>query len=179
MREHEFATLFSSEGPWITHLPLILDEDGTCLRGHMARANGHAARLDGEDATAVFHGPHAYVSPSWYEEDPAVPTWNYAVVHASGPTRHLDPYESVAHLDEVLLRYEGGGKRTLPESWLHDKVRGIVAFELKIERLDIKLKMSQNKSDGDRARVVERLQDRAHGDDASVAEWVLGSRKDG
>ncbi|MBS1715284.1 MAG: FMN-binding negative transcriptional regulator [Armatimonadetes bacterium] len=172
MREYEFATLVCGDGPWITHLPLVLDADGRRLRGHVAKANGQASFLDGGRATAVFNGPHAYVSPTWYEESPAVPTWNYAVVHATGPTRLLDTDESFAHLDEVLRRYEGVGAETYPDGWLRDKLGGIFAFELEIEECAAKFKMSQNKSTTDHQRVVRMLKERSTTDDLAVAAWM-------
>ena len=174
MRRFEFATVVTAGegGPWITHVPLVLDAGGDVLRGHVARANGQTGSLEGGRASAVFHGPHAYVSPTWYDEDPAVPTWNYIVVHATGPTRHLGRDEAAAHLDEVFARYEGTGVASLPADWFDSKLRGIVAFELQIETLECKAKMSQNKSWEDRKRVVERLRERGQGDDSAVAEFV-------
>src|SRR5581483_10928049 len=101
MHDHPFATLITPHAsePVITHLPLVHIADcephGTLL-GHFARANLHAQRAEGVESIAVFHGPHAYVSPSLYADPAAsVPTWNYAVAHAHG-TIHLaaDPAET-------------------------------------------------------------------------------------
>ncbi|HZP91613.1 MAG TPA: FMN-binding negative transcriptional regulator [Burkholderiales bacterium] len=89
VRDWPFATLISSTGevPWVSHLPLIADENRRVLRGHMAKANPHWRVLDAGQSLAIFHGPHHYVSPSWYASQPSVPTWNYAVVHAQGKAR--------------------------------------------------------------------------------------------
>jgi len=96
IRAHGFATLISERDgePFASHLPLLLDAErgprGTLL-GHMARANPQWRSFDqGRAALAIFHGPHCYVSPSWYANAPAVPTWNYAAVHAYGRPRVLE-----------------------------------------------------------------------------------------
>src|ERR1044072_6243885 len=89
MRRHPFAPLISSrDGIHVSHLPLLLDSKrgqyGTIV-GHLARANAHWRELNGASGTTcVFHGPHAYISPTWYTQRPAAPSWNYAVVHAIG-----------------------------------------------------------------------------------------------
>jgi len=104
---YPFATLLSpSEEPEVTHLPLLLDADEGILLGHLAKANPHAKRLDGEKTLAIFHGPHAYTSPSWYEADVAVPTWNYAVVHVRGTTELLSEAETKPLLDKTVDRFE-------------------------------------------------------------------------
>src|SRR5262245_50441328 len=113
---HEFATLFTGgeEGPFATHLPLLLDPsrgERGALIGHVARANPHWRRFDGRQALAVFAGPHAYVSPRWYKAAPAVPTWNYVAVHATGRVRAVeDPAALRAILDRLAARHEGDGR---------------------------------------------------------------------
>src|SRR3546814_11682458 len=93
MRDCPFATLVTTfEGaPFATHLPLLHEAEGGPhgrIVGHMARQNPQwRGFADGGEALIVFHGPHAYVSPTWYERQPAVPTWNYPTVHASGRDR--------------------------------------------------------------------------------------------
>ena len=114
IHDHSFATLVTpaAEGPFISHLPLLLvagsEPHGTLL-GHMARANPHWQHAAGICSVAVFQGPHAYVSPSWYAEPAkAVPTWNYAAVHAHGVLDIIDdPVESRSVLDALVQRFEG------------------------------------------------------------------------
>jgi transcriptional regulator len=178
VREHAFATLVSvlDGEPFATHVPLLLDPGrgplGT-LVGHVARGNPHARAFDGATPTlAVFRGPHAYVSPRWYASGSNVPTWNYLAVHAVGRPRVLDDAKQVR---DLLVRtaalYESS-----PEPWTLDAVpsryaerlqNAIVAFELPIEKLVGKHKLSQNKSPADRAGVVAAL--RAAGDAESAA----------
>ncbi len=102
-----FATLISTgEVPEVTHLPLLLDAKAGELLGHVAKANPHARRLDGARTLASFHGPHAYVSPSWYGTSVAVPTWNYAVVHVSGTSELVSEAETKDVLDRMVEKFE-------------------------------------------------------------------------
>ena len=89
MRAHPFALLLTPgpQGLLATHLPLLIQEDPLVLKGHLARANPHWRFLEDADSLVVFSGPHAYVSPAWYQTHPSVPTWNYAAVHAHGRAR--------------------------------------------------------------------------------------------
>jgi transcriptional regulator len=114
MREHPFATLASRAGDGLVadHLPLQLSSDGRRLLGHVARANPLWKAAAGQEVLAIFHGPQAYVSPSWYpskhENGKAVPTWNYVVVHASGRLTAIDDAQRLrALLDDLVDRHEG------------------------------------------------------------------------
>jgi len=182
VRAHGFATLVSvlDGEPFATHVPLLLDAErgpaGT-LFGHVARSNPHWRGFDGRaPALAIFHGPHAYVSPRWYRAGDQVPTWNYVVVHASGAPRVVEEPAAVrALLGRMAAQYEAGAATPWDPAGLPERVadglqRAIVAFELPIERLEGKRKLSQNKAPADRAGVVAGL--RAAGDPASVAVAV-------
>src|SRR5687768_13776546 len=111
-----FATLISAGGieTQVSHVPLLLDRsggDGGRLIGHVARANPHWRAFDGaQTALAIFHGPHAYVSPSWYVTTPSVPTWNYAVVHVYGRPRTLDAGGTREVLRRLVETYESKRK---------------------------------------------------------------------
>ena len=164
-----FATLISPdpEDPVITHLPLLVDRDrgphGTLI-GHFARANLHWRRLEQRpQALAVFHGPHGYISPSWYGEHPSVPTWNYVVVHAQGRARLLhepDAVESIVR--RLVAMYEGPRPdpwpMELPDEYRRAMLAGIVGLEIEITHLTGKFKLSQNRTPEDRRRVVAALQ---------------------
>lgn len=153
---HGFATLVSNSesGPTATHLPLMLDrgagEYGT-LVGHMARANPHWRDfVSPQPVLAVFHGRHAYVSPAWYASQPSLPTWNYAVVHAYGRPELIEEPSRVRQvLDELVEAHESGRSspwaNDLPVDFRSKMERGIVAFELPIERIEGKFKLSQNR----------------------------------
>lgn len=182
-----FATLFSllDGEPFATHVPLLLEPErgslGT-LSGHVARSNPHWRAFDGATpALAVFHGPHAYVSPRWYAAADQVPTWNYVVVHAFGAPRIVtEPDRVRALLERMAATYEAGQPRPWSPAELSARTadglqRAIVAFELPIERLLGKDKLSQNKAPADRAGVVAGL--RGAGDPASLAVAAAMERR--
>jgi transcriptional regulator len=160
--DHPFATLVC--GSEIAHLPCLLHRDAGALvlRTHVARPNPIAKLAeDGVEATVVFHGPHAYVSPSWYEHpEQQVPTWNYAVVHATGAMRATSSEEALEILRRLIARFEGPGgwsERRMQPGLFETIAGGIVGIEIAVTRLEGKLKLSQNRSDADHDRVRARL----------------------
>lgn len=170
----DFGVVVSSgpNGLFATHVPLMLKRDegqfGT-LFGHVARANPHV-KLFGSEALAVFSGPHAYVSPTWYSDRTAnVPTWNYAAVHCTGtPVVHEGDVRT--HLSEMVGRYEGVDGWSFGElspQMQETMPRGIVAFRMEITRIEGKAKLSQNKPRAERERVIEGL--KAQGETRLVA----------
>ena len=125
IRAHSFATLVSAvDGtPFATHLPLLLDQ-GTLL-GHVARANPHWQAFDGQrEALAIFHGPHAYISPTWYATGPAVPTWNYAAVHVYGAPRLIEGEALAALVDRLPKKELASYLNLSPETLSRLKARG-------------------------------------------------------
>jgi len=181
MREYSFATLITQhEGvPFATHLPFILDAkrgpNGTLL-AHMARANPQWRDFKSEQKVLViFQGPHAYVSPSWYEVELSVPTWNYAVVHAYGIPRLLEDSEELYKLLKILIetheaQFENQWPFQLPDEYLQKMMRGIVGFEIEITRLEGKFKMSQNRTESERENVIAALQESS--DTLAVADFM-------
>jgi transcriptional regulator len=170
MRAQSFAAMITADDagvPFATHLPILVDPArgplGT-LRGHVARANPHWRYLSaGRPTLVIFAGAHAYVSPSWYATHPSVPTWNYVAVHATGTGALVEDPEPVKTLLADLVRtYESSGPAAwslegLPADYLAGMQRGIVAFEIPIERLEGKAKLSQNRDAVDQARTREAL----------------------
>jgi transcriptional regulator len=170
MRAQSFAVMITADdagAPFATHLPILVDDTrgplGT-LRGHVARPNPHWRYLAaGRPTLVVFSGAHAYVSPAWYATHPAVPTWNYVAVHATGTGALVeDPAQVTTLLADLVRTYEG----TAPTAWSFDGLaadyvagmrRGIVAFEIPIGRLEGKAKLSQNRDAVDQARTREAL----------------------
>jgi transcriptional regulator len=189
MRRNDFADLIvTSDGrPAVTHLPLLAAEsaDGSAvIRGHVARANPVWRSFTGVgEALAVFRGPHAYISPEWYETRPAVPTWNYAVVHAYGSPRVVeDPAAVMAMLSDLVDRHESrgdaGARAARPTEFWERLAAGIVAFEMPVSRLEGKFKMSQNRPAADRAGVIAGLERSGDHTDRAVAAMMreLGGR---
>jgi transcriptional regulator len=196
VRAHAFALLATArlgDAPLATHLPLVLDAErgelGT-LVGHVARANPHWRAFDGKTpALAVFSGPHAYVSARWYPSARQVPTWNYVAVHASGVPRVIDDPARVFELLRALMaeheaalpaaaRPLGKGPRELadiPFAHLDKLMRSVVAFELPIERLEGKRKLSQNKKPAERRALIAGLRAAGGADADAVAEAMAAT----
>ncbi|GAC1338369.1 MAG: FMN-binding negative transcriptional regulator [Isosphaeraceae bacterium] len=180
MRRHSFAVL-TSQGPsglFASHLPLLVEDSGGLkpgLFGHMARANPQWREIVGE-VMAVFSGPHAYISPTWYEEEGTVPTWNYVAVHAYGIFQVV---EERAALLEILRRSVRFFEGSLPDPWVFDEsapnaeklLKGIVGLRIEITRLEAKWKLGQNHTETRRRRVIQALN--ASADEASKAVAAL------
>ena len=166
---YPFATVITpgADELWVSHVPLLVRRrgDALALAGHVARANAHwEAMEEGVPTTAIFHGPHAYISPTWYATSPAVPTWNYVVVHAVGKARvHHDGQDLAALLRELTAQYEGRqagawSPEGLPDDYAQSMRGAIVGFEIAVDRLEGKVKLSQNRSPEDRRGVVAALE---------------------
>ena len=188
MRAHPFATLVSMVAGRLTadHLPLALHADGSengTLRGHIAKANplwrGHR---DLADCLAIFQGPQAYVTPSWYpskkEHGKVVPTWNYVVVHAHGPLRLIEAAGWLLdHLKDRTARNEDGrpapGQVTeAPDDFIAHQLKGIVGIEIEIAGLHGKWKASQNRSQPDRMGVERGLRQEPAPDATAMANLI-------
>lgn len=160
-----FGLLATNEEPYprLTHLPMIAElRDGELwVLGHVARANGHAQSIGNQcPATIAFQGAHAYVSASWYEEPyVTVPTWNYTAAHLCGTLREGDAWDVLVRL---TAKFERGGAdawdpQRLETDFREKQLRGIVAFEMRAERVYAKAKLSQNRTSADRMRVIQQL----------------------
>jgi len=183
-----FATLVTvgDGGPLVSHLPMLLDPDRGPrgeLHGHLARANPQWRASDlGKSAVAIFIGPEAYVSPSWYpskhEHGKAVPTWNYATVHALGKLEVFDdPQRLAAHVTRLTERHEGRFAEPwkvsdAPADYLRSQLKGIVGIVLRIETLEGKMKLSQNRSIADRRAVAAALAASDRAGDRATAELM-------
>jgi transcriptional regulator len=189
MRAHPFAILVTqgADGMTATHLPTVLKvEEATPLgriECHLARPNPQwKSFAAGSDALMIFQGPEAYIRPGWYpskaEHGKAVPTWNYAAVHAYGRLRVMhDKAWLLAHVSELSDQQEmpyqtPWSTSQAPAAYLDVMARGIVGLTFDITRIEAKMKMSQNREQNDRAGVVEGLGDRAERQDGEVAALV-------
>ena len=181
-RNYNFAALLTPSRALISHLPVMIDNERRVIRGHLARANPHAAEIDGASHTLIFTGPNAYVSPDWYgPNSPDVPTWNYAVAHLSGVGKVIDDRDAVIALltdlsdQEELRRHDlESGKiwsvAKMPEGKLEAMAHGIVAFEISIDKVEAIMKLSQNKPPEAVSKVADAL---AHGNEAQRAVAAL------
>lgn len=186
MRQYSFATLVTFDGsrPFASHLPFLLDteqgEYGT-LRAHLARANPQWQQFqEGQEALVIFEGPHAYISPSWYEKQPSVPTWNYVVVHAYGVPRLLDENGLLKLLFDLTATFEAAVSSAtgyhLPEDYVRKQAQHIVGFEIPITRLEGKFKLSQNRSPQDVERVIAALRDAENSQNRAIADWMRAAQ---
>ena len=183
VERYSFGLLVSPvEGvPFATHLPFLLDRKAGphgALSGHMARANPHWRELDGQTALVVFSGPHAYVSPTWYEAENVVPTWNYTAVHAYGRAELVHAPDALLNiLRASVATYEAG----MPRPWSFDPdapfvrrlLTQIVGFRVGIEKLEGKFKLNQNHPAERREKVVRALRERGGADAEAVAALML------
>lgn len=160
VREHPWATLVS-DGPVVSHLPVLLDGADRAVVGHVARGDAREHRLGTRDVVLVFQGPHGYISPSWYEAAPYVPTWNYVVVHLHGRPELLDDDATFDVLRRTVDRFEPAAAGTWSLAGVDDYARriaaGVTAFRLVPSRVVAKAKLSQDKSQDIIGRVVQRL----------------------
>lgn len=191
IRHTGLATLVtvSADGLIASHVPMLLDSDpapyGTLL-GHLARPNPQALGTPG-DALAIFQGPDAYVTPSWYATKRAtgkvVPTWNYVAIHATGPISFFDDADRLLDVVTRLTereenrRAEPWAVSDAPDQFVQSMLKGIVGFSLPIARLEGKWKMSQNRPPEDRAGVVAGLRADGREDVAAIVAEV--ARKPG
>jgi transcriptional regulator len=182
IERYSFAVLCSTDEdgvPFASHLPLLLDRTTTpgTLVGHLAKANPQWRHADGRDVLAVFAGPHAYVSPSWYEATEVVPTWNYVAVHATGVFRAVhDRDELLKIVGALVTRYESARPRPwtmdLPDDYLDRMLRGIVGFRIEVRRLEGKWKLSQNQDAERRRKVRQALREKGGEDATAIADLM-------
>lgn len=163
--------------PFVSHLPFLLDRDSNTLVGHMARANPQWQQLADQTALCVFAGPHAYVSPTWYEAENTVPTWNYVAVHAYGRVQLV---EDTAALLDIVRQSVNVYERGMPEPWtlgenstfLERLAQQIVGFRIVIERIEGKWKLNQNHPAERRAKVARALGERPDENSRAIAELM-------
>jgi len=181
MRANPFAVLVSNvEGvPFATHLPLLIDDadDQIVIQGHMAKANAHWKSMkETEESLIIFHGPHAYISPSLYESRESVPTWNYAAVHVYGePTLFTDEESLRATLHRMIDTFESSYMTQwseLSEEYRSRMMKHIVGFNIKVKRLEGKFKLSQNRTKGEQARVIQCLNQSQDSNISGVAQLM-------
>ena len=182
IERHDFGLLVThgAAGLIASQIPFLAERraGGLYLQAHIARANPQTDDFDGGEALAIFPGPHAYISPGWYEAGPAVPTWNYASVHAYGAARRIDDpawlRELVRRLSERHEAREPApwSMEGLPEAYVQSMLKGIVGIEIAVSRLEGKFKLSQNRPAADRPRIITALERRADLDSHAVAQLM-------
>lgn len=163
-----FATVITAQRDQcsVSHLPLVLKPElgeRGILAGHMAKANPHWKEFELGEVLCVFHGPHGYISPSWYADPLNVPTWNYSVVHARGKA---SLFHDEGKIEEILgdlvvqqeSQFESPWRYELPQEFRSNLTKGVVAFEITIDSIEGKFKLSQNRSREDWATALSGVE---------------------
>lgn len=166
MRANPFTILVSNtdNGPFATHLPLVIRENGDrlTLRGHVAKANPHWRYLEQQpNCLTIFHGPHSYISPTNYNSREVVPTWNYGAVHVYGDARVIAaPEELLGILHQLIPLFEPSYAdqwASLSQSYRDRMLSHIVGFEITVTKMEAKFKLSQNRAREEQEKVIESL----------------------
>lgn len=185
IERHSFAALVSEAGGELTasHLPLLVDRaagDVGYLLGHMARANPQWRELAGQDVLAIFSGPHAYVSPTWYGASPMVPTWNYLAVHVYGRFEPIEEDDELLDLlQQTVTKYESPQPRPWTfaddDPYVEKLLKGIVGFRIEIDRIEGKWKLGQNHSAEVRKSAAEQLVKQRDEDSQAIGRLMLAT----
>lgn len=191
MRANPFTILVSStdNGPFATHLPLVIRENGDhlILRGHVAKANPHWRYLEQQPhCLSIFHGPHSYISPANYTNRESVPTWNYGAVHVYGNARvFAAPDELLTVLHELIPMFEPAYAdqwASLSQPYRERMLSHIVGFEISVTKIEAKFKLSQNRTKEEQENIIESLRSTSDtavsGTAALMREQGLGTKKE-
>lgn len=186
MQKYSFATIVTMLNgvPEATHLPFLVEQRGEqlVLISHFAKANPQAAAVFNETSLVIFTEPHAYISPSNYEKEQNVPTWNYLSVHAYGRATLIDDKAQVAQLLEKMIGfYEAGYRKqwdNLSDDYKHKMMNGITAFEIVVTDLQGKKKLSQNRTEVERENIITSLGSSADKNEQEIAQYMLALKKD-
>jgi len=187
IERHDFGLLVShgAAGLVASHIPFLVErrDEELHLLGHLARPNPQVEDLSvSREVLAIFSGPHAYISPSWYADGPSVPTWNYVDVHAYGRLQLVEADDWLGRLLRRLSdRHEAGNPapwrmQDLPEAYLAGTLKGIIGLDITVTRLEGKFKLSQNRPAVDRPRVIAALE-RCSDDDALGVAALMRERE--
>lgn len=184
IQENSFATLFSVHKgkPFATHLPLLLNKEKTYLYGHFARSNTQWKDIQNQTVLAVFQGPHCYISPSWYEPNQAVPTWNYVTVHVYGEVELIeDEHELMSSLNDMVLEYEAPDNsyrlQDVDVELLRGMTKGIQGFKIKIDKMEGKAKLSQNHSLHRQELIIKQLEQIPFPNEQQIASLMKANLK--
>ena len=180
MKRFSFATIITSKNnlPIATHLPfLVRVENGkVVLTSHFAKANEQWKSIVDHTILVVFNEPHAYISPKLYDKELNVPTWNYLAVHAYGNGRLITEIDDAMEVLNATVRYYEldyqAQWKGLPQDYKLRMLKGIVAFEIEISDLQAKKKISQNKSEVEKHRIIDALAKSEDSNQRLIAEYM-------
>ncbi|HJR79932.1 MAG TPA: FMN-binding negative transcriptional regulator [Anaerolineales bacterium] len=185
LRQNDFATLVVNDGekPVASHLLMEVIESGENLivNGHMSKANSLWKTFEkNAEVLVIFQGPHTYISPTWYDHI-NVPTWNYQSVHIYGKPRLITGHEEAyGVLKRLIDRHEANSPyrlETLPQDFVRKEMKGIVAFQIEVTRIEANYKLSQNRDDANYRSIVSHLEEERTDDlSHAVAEAMKQNR---
>ncbi|SDP72357.1 negative transcriptional regulator, PaiB family [Mucilaginibacter sp. OK268] len=177
MQRYSFATIITSvdDIPVATHLPFIIEQrdDKLVLSSHFAKANPQATEIAGKNALVIFTEPHAYISPANYEKETNVPTWNYLAVHTYGKVTLLN--ETADLLARTINNYEANYLQqwnNLSDDYKQKMMKGIVGFEIIVDDLQAKKKLSQNRSEQEKENIINTLSKSTNTTENEIAEYM-------
>ena len=180
MKLFSFATIITAKDslPVATHLPFLVTvkDDNIVLTSHFAKANEHWKYIEMNKVLVIFSEPHAYISPKNYDNELNVPTWNYISVHAYGQGKLITGTDKVFELlERTIDNYETSYKHqwnTLPEDFKLGLSKGIVAFDIIVSDLQAKKKLSQNKTENERLKIINSLSKSANTNEQLIADYM-------
>jgi transcriptional regulator len=184
LQQNDFAILVTYDGekPTASHLLVEIVEEGEKLfvNGHMSKANPLWKTFErNPEVLVIFLGAHTYISPTWYNHV-NVPTWNYQSVHVYGKPRVVSDHdEAYGILSRLVAKYEGGSSysmETLPQDFVEKEMKGIIAFQVEVTRVDANYKLSQNRDDESYRSVVSHLEERTDEMSHGVARAMKAKR---
>ena len=184
MQRYSFATLITSANnyPEATHLPFLIEQQGDTLilSSHFAKANPQAAGIEANIALVIFTEPHAYISPSNYEKQQNVPTWNYIAIHAYGQAKVVtDETRQLAVLEKMIRFYDQGYLQQwegLPMDYKLKMIKGILTFDITVTDLQAKKKLSQNRTPIERDNIINKLNDSPHSNEQEIAAYMAAMK---
>ena len=184
MQKYSFATIVTVANglPTATHLPFIVEQrDGQIvLVSHFAKANHQAADVFDCIPLVIFTEPHAYISPKYYEKELNVPTWNYIAVHAYGKANLIDgPEQVTAVLEKMIGFYEAQYMQQwnkLPADFKSKMMNGIVAFEIIVDDLQGKKKLSQNKTRAEQQNIIKSFSTSSDSNEQQIAAYMVANK---
>ncbi|MFJ7725230.1 FMN-binding negative transcriptional regulator [Neobacillus sp. NPDC097160] len=179
IEKYSFATVFSQHNgePYATHLPLVLKKDESSLYGHFARPNEQWKDVENQQVLVVFQGPHCYISPSWYETEKAVPTWNYVSIHIYGKMEIVEDRKAIFDsLNDMVNKYESPDSpynlHEVEPGFIEGMSKGIVAFKINITKIEAKAKLSQNHPIERQELVIKQLENSSNQDNKQIASLM-------
>jgi transcriptional regulator len=180
MHNNNFVTVITTEGkkPIATHLPVNIEEHSNVLyiSGHFAKGNKQWQTINNNDnILIIFHGPHAYVSSTWYEQED-VPTWDYESIHTYSEGQLLDEEQLAADLTKLLKQYEQHRENGATWDNLSDQtkkqIKGIVGFKIKVTGIEAAYKLSQTRSEQEKRNIALQLNNSDNPMDHTLADEI-------